>query len=335
MSSVTSEHYKILQIPTDATLVEIKKAYRKRAFELHPDLNPTNKNAQRDFQLLNEAYITLIDYHNTLKESEANKKKQAHASYAKNATGAQQSTNKQSQNTQNSSKQEKQNTQSSSQNSQQKTKEQSHEQRKEHVKTEKHKRTYNHSNGNKKRKAESAYKHESAKADSKVFNNTHEQEENDNDNFSYNSRKLTREEVVQDILNDPFARRVYEDIYRNIGEQQEEAEKKGQKKIFVDWGARYNSYKSESGITGFIKSWLRKQIDETLQFRFPITSLYPGSRIRLKIAQGLSNETRKVDITLPRDFIIGKPVRLTGLGKKLGAWQGDLYIILLPILPKE
>ena len=79
-----------------------------------------------------------------------------------------------------------------------------------------------------------------------------------------------------------------------------------------------------------MKSWFKKQIDDTLEFRFPITSLYPGSRLRLQISHGFLKESKTVDITLPRDFVIGKPVRLSGLGKKLGSVQGDLYIILLP-----
>ena len=33
---------------------------------------------------------------------------------------------------------------------------------------------------------------------------------------------------------------------------------------------------------------------------------------------------------LPHDFIPGKPVRLRGLGKRIGPWQGDLYLTLTP-----
>jgi molecular chaperone DnaJ len=33
-----------------------------------------------------------------------------------------------------------------------------------------------------------------------------------------------------------------------------------------------------------------------------------------------------VEIVLPRDFAPGKTVRLTGMGKKIGRWQGDLYL---------
>ena len=33
-------------------------------------------------------------------------------------------------------------------------------------------------------------------------------------------------------------------------------------------------------------------------------------------------------MTLPADFTPGKPVRLKGLGKRVGPWQGDLYLTI-------
>lgn len=49
------DYYKVLDISKNATSDEIKKAYRKLARKLHPDINPNDKEAQAKFQQLNEA----------------------------------------------------------------------------------------------------------------------------------------------------------------------------------------------------------------------------------------------------------------------------------------
>jgi curved DNA-binding protein len=55
------DYYKILNIEKNATEDDIKKAYRKLARQLHPDLNPNDKDAQRKFQQINEANEVLSD----------------------------------------------------------------------------------------------------------------------------------------------------------------------------------------------------------------------------------------------------------------------------------
>ena len=55
------DYYKVLGIDKSATQEDIKKAYRKLARKLHPDLNPNDKEAHKKFQQLNEANEVLGD----------------------------------------------------------------------------------------------------------------------------------------------------------------------------------------------------------------------------------------------------------------------------------
>ena len=55
------DYYKVLGVPKNASQEEIKKAYRKLARKMHPDLNPDDKDAHRKFQEINEAHEVLSD----------------------------------------------------------------------------------------------------------------------------------------------------------------------------------------------------------------------------------------------------------------------------------
>lgn len=55
------EYYRILELPVDAELGEIKKQYRKLAKKYHPDMNPDDKMAEEKFKKLKEAYEILIN----------------------------------------------------------------------------------------------------------------------------------------------------------------------------------------------------------------------------------------------------------------------------------
>ncbi|NMH28973.1 DnaJ C-terminal domain-containing protein [Flavobacterium silvaticum] len=61
------DYYKTLGLNKDASADDIKKAYRKLARKLHPDLNPDDAEANKKFQQLSEAYEVLSNEENRKK----------------------------------------------------------------------------------------------------------------------------------------------------------------------------------------------------------------------------------------------------------------------------
>ena len=55
------DYYEVLDVQKNATADEIKKAYRKKAIQYHPDKNPGNKEAEEKFKEAAEAYGVLSD----------------------------------------------------------------------------------------------------------------------------------------------------------------------------------------------------------------------------------------------------------------------------------
>ncbi|WP_321481177.1 molecular chaperone DnaJ [uncultured Bacteroides sp.] len=55
------DYYEVLEVGKDATADQIKKAYRKKAIEFHPDKNPGDKIAEEKFKEAAEAYDVLSD----------------------------------------------------------------------------------------------------------------------------------------------------------------------------------------------------------------------------------------------------------------------------------
>ncbi|XP_063101679.1 dnaJ homolog subfamily B member 2 isoform X1 [Cavia porcellus] len=59
-----ASYYEILDVPPSASADDIKKAYRKKALQWHPDKNPDNKEfAEKKFKEVAEAYEVLSDKH--------------------------------------------------------------------------------------------------------------------------------------------------------------------------------------------------------------------------------------------------------------------------------
>ncbi len=337
------ECYDILKLNRNASLDEVKHAYRVRAFELHPDLNPGNPDAGGEFQKLNEAYVLLSGI---LQEQEAKNAVKAEAEAKRREEAAKAEEERLAREKARADKRaerEKEREEAFAAREKARAEERAarEKDREERERAEKDKRAREEERAEKERKARGT-----EQAASESVSSSAEDEA---------GRKRAAEsaygqgDVLRDLLDDPFARRVFEDIYSEINKKGAENAAKNNaapheggasnhtpttppgtepksKVLKFEWGDNKNSVNFKNGVGGAVKGWLRHQIDEEQTFRLPRSNLFPGARIRLRIRRGFSEELTTIEIVLPRDFVIGKPVRLRGLGKKVGPWQGDLYL---------
>lgn len=87
------DYYKILGIDKSATPKDIKTAYRKLARKHHPDLNPNDKDAKKNFQQINEANEVLSDSEKRKKYDKYGKDWQHAEQYEKSGQYQEQSSN--------------------------------------------------------------------------------------------------------------------------------------------------------------------------------------------------------------------------------------------------
>lgn len=263
-----AEAYGILRLKSDAGAEEVKAAYRKLAFALHPDLNPGNPAASRQFQLLNEAYVLLKQ---VLEEDAAagagqKRRKAAPRNGKPTASSAEAA------------------------------------------------REYARQAGSAPPPPSGAGAGAKANAGGRTFT-------------------FRKEEVLRDIMSDPFARRVFEDIYRTVRKSGRAGTPvpptPRERKLTLRWGGKSLSMDLSRGVLGGFKHWLAGSMDDEQTIEIPAHQLTPGARIRLTIRRAWSGEPKTVELPLPPDYVPGRPLRLKGLGRKLGPWAGDLYIRLV------
>lgn len=144
-----------------------------------------------------------------------------------------------------------------------------------------------------------------------------------------------QEEVLRDILNDPFAKQVFEDIFSKLKRGMDPGttprEPVQTKSLKLKWGDRDLNLDLGKGLVAAVKGWAAGQLDDRQTVQMPARSLIPGTTLRVEIKHRFSAETRTIEVTLPPDFVVGRPIRLKGLGRKLGPWQGDLYLRFLAV----
>lgn len=267
------QSYKVLGVKTGAGMDEIKAAYRRRAFELHPDLNPGDADANARFQELNEAYVLL-------KEALAAEPPPRGGFFGGRK------------------KEEKPTTDKAS----------GAESYRKQAKTEAKARpgAANGSKGPKASRPGTAF-------------------------------TFKKEEVLKNILSDPFARKVFEDIYSQIRREGGQAtaaatgtpRPTSRRNLSLSWGDKSVNLDMSMGLMGGMRHWLRKQLDDEQTVRLAPSQLMPGNIVRLTIRRAWSGDPVTVELPIPADYVVGRPLRLRGLGRKLGPFKGDLYLRLM------
>lgn len=397
------EAYLLLEVTKDAGIDEVKQAYRKRAFALHPDLHPDNVNAAAEFQRVNEAYVTVIAYLDNEAKKQSAKAQFFNAEQERRKQFEEQKRRAEQKRAEERKRKEKER----AERAERERKEMERVQARERAKREEERRRLlqekidreearikakqeeerlklikkleekaqefktliieqmeavrreNENRANAQNQDQSqAYTQEQAQPRYQKVNNSY----NANGEAYYNKYAGNYEQVVQNVFADIYgkpseqAAQTAESSARNseqnaaqdtaftnfstVQDNTEETRKKNQKEHFT--GQEISVTKESSipqailkastepleGIKKGISSWFKSQIDEELELFFPAAKLQPGVKMRLQFRVGLANELQTIELTLPRDFVPGKPMRLKGLGKKIGKWQGDLYLKL-------
>ena len=298
--SVTEkECYAILEIAQGSDLALVKRAYRRLAFSLHPDLNPGLPGAARRFQLLNEAYVSLTKTYDAKAAGKPGAGGEAGAGGGAKAA--------------------------------------------EQTASEKQRQEAEKAYAKAKAQQGSGRKTATGGEDGGPHRRTTDSDASAGAKPNRRADDATPpnpEEVLKDILDDPFARRVFEDIYARVRKEgkanrttvaePETATQGSRPSPRSQARAKKGTTQAAPAVVGKLKDWMRKQIDDEQVLRLPGEHIIPGARVRLQIVHGLGGTPQTVEVTLPYDFAPGKTMRLKGLGKRIGRWSGDLYVTVEP-----
>ena len=143
-----------------------------------------------------------------------------------------------------------------------------------------------------------------------------------------------QEEALKKVLDDPFARQVFEDIFEKIKRRAPKISPSPEKSIpkknrgTIPAGKQPPRVPEKSaGMVPGIKKWIGSRLDAFQTIHLPADQLLPGNRVRVSV-QG--KKPRHIDIRLPATFKVGRSLRVKDQGRTLGPLKGDLYLRFLP-----
>lgn len=287
------ESYKILRLSPGAGLDEIKASYRRLAFKLHPDLNPDDPKAAENFQRLNEAYVILREAVQGETRFESPRVRRAREK-AREADQARQK-----------AKAEKQAAREKSR-----------------ARAAGPPPGGGPGPGTTTGKASHTPPGGTARpgAGSPPPPGSH----------AGKPGGRPKRDVIRNIMNDPFARKVFDEIYSHIRSGDTKPPSKVKKRqVSLKWGDKEIMVDLSQGVYAGMKGWFRRQFDDEQTVYLSPSQLMPGSRLKLNIRRAWTGKPVTVELPLPRDYIVGRPLRLKGLGRQFGPFKGDLYLRLL------
>lgn len=381
------EAYTLLDVERSAGIDEVKQAYRKRAFALHPDLHPDNENAAMEFQRVNEAYVTVITYLDSQAKKKSAKAQFVNAEKAKKSKFEEEKRQAEQKRAEERKRKEKEREERIERERREMERRQARERaRREEIRRKRLQEEIDKEEARIKAKQEEerlnlikkleekaqefktliieqmeeVRKERESQAHAQNQNENWEQVQYKNPNNAYNAfgvpiynkyagnfeQKIHQQPEEAVKAEKTEAGTSQDTAYTNVNASRQNSrserneEEKSQKDYFTEQEISANKENSIpqaiikagaeplEGIKKGISSWFKNQIDEELELFFPAAKLQPGVKMRLQFRVGLTSELQTVELTLPKDFVPGKPMRLRGLGKKIGKWQGDLYLKL-------
>lgn len=290
---------RILKVSPQAGLDEVKAAFRKLAFKLHPDLNPSPKAAEQ-FRELNEAYILLT---RAIQDEPA---KTASTGGAKAHSGPDAKARK--------AQADKAYARGAAQSASAGT------------------------NAKGSAGASFHFREEEVLRDllsdpfaRQVFEDIYSQLKHDKPGRGSSSGQASGHQAGQPFnqpFTQPFTQPSGQPPHAFTPRNGTEPASPKRRKLEISWGDKTMGLDLSKGIVGGVKSWLKGQLDDEQTVSYPAFAVGPGKLLRLTISSRFG-ETKTVEVTLPPDFVVGRPVRLKGLGRKLGPFTGDLYLRVL------